>query len=255
MQNLSSALVPSVFQPEAILTIWHAEHHRVNSPITFLRWSHSIQTNGLCHALTGNRRRLGYKLALWNCRKGLLGDNNFDSNKFIEIKLFIEKHRPHTFGIIESDIHSLQSRVQRKATFNTSEVKSKLHINGYAMELPDTWSDFGQARILVYVREDVNYKRKVMQSNKDLPNVTLEIGLGREKKTIVNYFYREWTSGVSGEGNQASQINRLIRQIEYWRSLYAQDRDVVCMGDANLCALTWYDNNYEASKKVLANLE
>ena len=83
----------------------------VNSPITFLRWSHSIQTNGLCHALTGNRRRLGYKLALWNCRKGLLGDNNFDSNKFIEIKLFIEKHRPHTFGIIESDIHSLQSRV------------------------------------------------------------------------------------------------------------------------------------------------
>ena len=93
-----------------------------------------------------------------------------------------------------------------------------------------------------------------MQSNKDLPNVTLEIGLGREKKTIVNYFYREWTSGVSGEGNQASQINRLIRQIEYWRSLYAQDRDVVCMGDANLCALTWYDNDYEASKKVLANL-
>ena len=83
----------------------------VNSPITFLRWSHSIQTNGLCHALTGNRRHLGYKLALWNCRKGLLGDNNFDSNKFIEIKLFIEKHRPHTFGIIESDIHSLQSRV------------------------------------------------------------------------------------------------------------------------------------------------
>ena len=111
---------------------------------------------------------------------------------------------------------------------------SKLNIDGYKLELPDSWTDFGQARMLVYVRNDVNFKRQMMQSDSDLPNITLEIGLGREKKTLVNYFYREWTSGVSGEKSQASQINRLIRQRDYWRSLYAQNRDVICMGDANL---------------------
>ena len=32
----------------------------------------------------------------------------------------------------------------------------------------------------------------------DLPSLSCEIGLGREKKTCVNFFYREWTGGVSG---------------------------------------------------------
>ena len=168
--------------------------------------------------------------------------------------MFIQKHNPHVLGIIESNIHSSHSRVQRRSTFNTNEVKSKLKVEGYNIELPDTWSDFGQARILVYVREDINYKRKLMQTNTDLPNVTLDIGLGREKKTTLNYFYREWTGGVSGENSQSSQINRITKQIDYWRSLYAQNRDVVCLGDANLCALSWDDNNFEASKKALANL-
>ena len=163
----------------------------IEIPSVFSGWPHTITTNALCHALTGNRRRLGYKLAVWNCRKGLLGNNNFDSSKLTDIKMFIQKHNPHVLCIIESNIHSSHSRVQRRSTFNTNEVKSKLKVEGYNIELPDTWSDFGQARILVYVREDINYKRKLMQNNTDLPNVTLDIGLGREKKTILNYFYRE----------------------------------------------------------------
>ena len=105
--------------------------------------------------------------------------------------MFIQKHNPHVLGIIESNIHSSHSRVQRRTTFNTNVLKSKLYVEGYNIELPDTWSECGQARILVYVREDINYKRKLMQTNTDLPNVTLDIGLGREKKTILNYFYRE----------------------------------------------------------------
>ena len=129
-----------------------------------------------------------------------------------------------------------------------------MHIEGYKIELPDTWEEHGQCRILVYVKDDVNYKRQRMTSDTDLPNITLEIGLGREKKTVINYFYREWTGGISRDKSQASQINRLTRQIGYWRTLYTQNKDVICMGDANLCALSWHDSNYEASKKVLANL-
>ena len=219
----------------------------------FVSWSHCIKTNALCHNLFGNKRRLSYKLALWNCRKGLLGDSNFDSNKLIEIKQFIQKHNPHTLCIIESNIHASYSRIKRKTSFNTNEVHSKLYIEGYKIELPDTWSHHGQARLLVYVRDDVNYKRQKMNNDTDLPNVTLEIGLGREKKTLINYFYREWTGGVSGEKSQASQIDRILRQIQYWRSLYSQNRDVLCMGDANLCALSWHETDFEASKKVLAN--
>ena len=221
-----------------------------------VKWSYTVMdTNTLCHTITGNRRRLGYKLAMWNSRKGLIAKNSdSDSSKLIDIKLFVEKHNPHLFGIIESDLHSPNSRIHRHSTYNTEEVKSKLKIDGYKIELPDSWEYHGQARILVYVRDDVNYTRKTMLVGNDLPNVTLEIGVGKEKKTIVNYFYREWTGGISGENCQVSQINRLERQRDYWETLYNQNKDVICLGDANLCALSWHESNYDASKKVLANI-
>ena len=92
-----------------------------------------------------------------------------------------------------------------------------------------------------------------MLADTDLPSITVEVGLGKEKKTLLNIFYREWTGGVSGESSQASQIDRLKQPINYWKTLHAQIRDVVCMGDANLCALVWNDNEYAASKKVLSN--
>ena len=88
----------------------------------------------------------------------------------------------------------------------------------------------------------------------DLPNVTVEIGLGRERKTLVNVFYREWTGGVTGDNDLVSQTGRWARQIHYWSGLYSQNRDVVLLGDANLCANKWNDADYEGSKKVLANM-
>ena len=224
------------------------------SPFMTLSWSYATTPSTLCHALNGNKRRLGYNLAVWNCRKGLLSESDDESTKLTEIKQFIQKNHPHTLGIIECDIYSAQCQVQRKTTFTTDEVTSRLNIEGYKIELPDTWYKYGLARVLVYVKDDINYKRQIMAAHTDLPNISLEIGLGKERKSIVNYFYREWTGGTSRENSQASQINRLTRQIEYWRTLYSQNKDVICLGDSNLCALSWNNNDYEANKKVLANL-
>ena len=51
-----------------------------------------------------------------------------------------------------------------------------------------------------------------------------------------------------------SQNNRWAKQILYWKDLYSQNRDVVILGDANLCATKWNDADYDAPKKVLANM-
>ena len=54
------------------------------------------------------------------------------------------------------------------------------------------WQVHGQARALLYVREDINLKvRTLARENTDLPSVSCEIGVGKEKKTRVNFFYRE----------------------------------------------------------------
>ena len=220
-----------------------------------LNWSYSVSSNNsLCHSLVGNRTRLGYKLAFWNCRKGLIDNLNHDTDKVIDIKRFINKHRPHVFGIIESNLHSANSRVQRRTVVTKEQIEEKLDREGYKIELPDTWAHHGQARVLVYVSKDLQYSRKPAPVINDLPNVTLEIGLGKERKTIVNIFYREWTGGVTGNSDQISQAGRWARQINYWSSLYTHNKDVMILGDANLCASKWNDADYDGSKKALADM-
>ena len=209
------------------------------------KWgSLGLSNNKLQSIINGNRRSLGYKLAIWNCERGLIGAAG-PSSKLQDIKNFIENKKPHVLGIIETDIFSPKSQNRRRSKFNTAEVKSNLNIEGYSLELPCTWETHGQARILVYVSNDIKYKKKVLSnSDNDLPSITLEIGLGRARKTIVNYYYREWTSGVTGDSSMTGQQERLVRHISQWKQLASQGRDFVSLGDANLCALSWNDPDY-----------
>ena len=157
-----------------------------------LNWPYAANSNQLAHSLTGNRRRIGYKLSFWNCRRKLLNQTNKDTNKMIDIKKFVEDNKPHVFGILESDLFSTTSLVNRRNKLTTQEVHERLQIEGYKIELSDTWEEHGQARVVAFISEDIVYKRKnVDPAILDLPNITLEIGLGKEKKTIVNIFFIE----------------------------------------------------------------
>ena len=58
--------------------------------------------------------------------------------------------------------------------------------------------------------------KPLARENTYLPIVSCEIGVGKEKKTRVNFFfYREWTSGVSGLDDIGSQSERLKRQVNH----------------------------------------
>ena len=111
-----------------------------------------------------------------------------DSIKYIEIKDYVENNNPHLLAIIESDLHGPNTNANRTTTFSTEEVKEKLHLDGYTIELPESWNEYHQARIIVYVSDKIRAKRRATSNTDyDLPSITLEIGLGREKKTLVNF--------------------------------------------------------------------
>ena len=209
-----------------------------------------LSTNKLQKIINGNRRSLGYKLAVWNCGGGLLGPAG-PSNKLEDIKMLIENKKPHVLGIIETDLFSPESNHRRTCKFDSTTVRSLLYVPGYSLEFPSTWHSHGQARILVYVSNDIKYCIKDSQHQNDLPSITLEVGLGRARKTIVNYYYREWTGGVSGESSSTAQQERLANQITVWKELLTQGKDFISLGDANLCALNW--NNSDYRHKILAN--
>ena len=106
---------------------------------------------------------------------------------------------------------------------------------------------------MAYVKEEIKpIVRNVPPESSDLASISLEIGLGKETKTCFNIFYREFTGGVSGLGNLQAQKDRLSRQISHWKSLYGRGKDVVILGDSNLCAMQWDEVSY--INKELANM-
>ena len=108
---------------------------------------------------------------------------------------------------------------------------------------------------MAYINDDIKYKKTSIDDNiDDLPTMTFEVGLGRERKTLVNFFYREWKGGIHGISDQASQVDRLTRQAQHWKILTSQDRDLVILGDANLCAKVWNNPDYPTDKKELATI-
>ena len=110
----------------------------------------------------------------------------------------------------------------------TEEVKNILHISGYKLFLPTSWYVHGQARILMYAKDDIDviFKENKREYN-DLQSISCEVGISREKKTVVNLFYREFTGCVSGLDSKLSQNERLCRQIRLWNAQANGSKDTV----------------------------
>ena len=196
--------------------------------------------------MTNGNGRSSYNIALWNCRKGLLDAENRASEKMTEVMKFMDEQKLHILCLVESEFHGQQSRVRRRQPLTESQIKTSLAVVGYKIILPQTWYVHGQARIVMYVKEDVNVTvTPLAREYSDLPTLTCVIGMGKERKTIVNFFYREWSSGVSGLVGAEAQRERLRRQIQLWRNFQNNSHDVIIMGDANLCALKWEEEGYQ----------
>ena len=185
-------------------------------------------------------------MGMWNCRKGLIDMNYEATSKFEEVKQFLIKRKLHMLCLIETDLRGTMSRLRRTVALTKNDISSVLSIPGYKIFLPLTWKHHGQARIFVYAKEELKVDVKQLGARlNDLPILTFEIGLGMEKKTVVNFFYREFTSGVTGLKTLQEQVERLKRMISHWKSLTNSNKDVICLGDANLCAMKWNDSNYQ----------
>ena len=216
-------------------------------------WSHlGANVNKMMHALEGNKK-IGYNIAAWNCRRGLLKPDGSASSKVTDIEIYLQKHQLHMLAVIESDLHGPGSRIKRSNPLSTNDIENNLRIDGYSIKLPQSWYAHDQARILVYIKEGIKVKeRKLNSTDSDLPSLSFELGLGKEKKTCVNFHYREFTGGISGLADIGSQSERLLRQIGHWKTLFATGRDVVILGDSNLCAMQWDSDSYQ--HKQLASM-
>ena len=132
------------------LTLRYLTLSAVGSSTLGIEWQPGLQgscaglTNKVCHLLNGNRQKSGLKLCSWNCGRAL-------TDKMIDIKLFVQNHKPVLFAIIEADLHGSNSSANRRTSYTTEDINSKFEIEGYSIILPDTWNLVVQARIIVMI--------------------------------------------------------------------------------------------------------
>ena len=134
---------------------------------------------------------------------------------------------------------------------STAQLYEKYAINGYQIILPTSWYLYNKARVIVYVKDDLNVKQIQLDPvSGHLQCINLEIGFGKSKKHFYSFYYREWSSCVNGK--DTNQIEDLELLLDCWRNNNAINRDLVAMGDMNICAKKMEEPGYEHSR--LANL-
>ena len=151
-------------------------------------------------------------------------------NKLFEIKNVIKEHGPHILGLSEAQLKN------NGGQYDENELK----IPGYSILFPKSWASHGFARVLVYVKNTVEYEQ-VRELEDDLvQSVWLKASFKGQKKIFFCHCYREHTSTMGNTIRaQRSSLEILLAQWEA-ATLFgnpAQPNETHVCGDMNLDCL------------------
>ena len=156
-------------------------------------------------------------------------------------------------GIAEVDLrrNKNNSDDNNNNEMSTEQLLDKFKIEGYRIILPNSWIKHDKARIFVYVNDELNIKVINLKDNEShLQSIVIEVGFGRSKTHIFNYYYREWKSCVTGLNDLASQKSYLSGLVDIWRREVNKNKEVIFSGDMNLDAKLWDDPSYRLADLV-----
>ena len=93
--------------------------------------------------INGNGKN-NYRLATWNCRKGLINSEKLPTSKVVEIKNFLYEMNVSLLCVTETDIFGL-NYISDRIKLSQDEVVDALQINRYKILLPRSWYVHGVA--------------------------------------------------------------------------------------------------------------
>jgi exonuclease III len=175
------------------------------------------------HKTESKKRRLN--IATWNIRRGLVTREN-------ELVDLLTTEEIDVIFITETDV--------RRG--NVSGYK----IAGFTTHLQNCNSDEDQVRIVALVKEDLclNLKLREDLMNTAFPSIWLEIQDTFKSPTLIGGFYRQWSNGTKLTiPEQVEEIEIFCDQI--CRANSQTNCKLVITGDANLCADSWEDDDYD----------
>ena len=191
-------------------------------------------------SINGNRQNV-INVIHWN-----LGSKLWQ-NKLVEIELLLEEKRPDFCYISEANLWS-------------DVLPHDYTIPGHQIVLPNTMDKIGHARIVLLVRNGINFE--VLRNHMDSDIATIWVKTGRTKKQTVAIggIYREFTilgqqeDQLSWQEKKSRQERRWARILKRWKDL---GRRYKCftLGDINLDYLKWQLPDLNVSNMVVATQE
>ena len=137
--------------------------------------------------VNGNRRK-GINNAHLNIRSL--------NNKIHEIKNLIKQHSPNILGLSECELKKVDGQYD----------ETRLKIPGYELLFPKSWSSRGVARVVVYVKKNLEYEQIHDLEDEQVQSVWLRGGFKNGKKIYFCHGYREHTS-ILGNSMSAQKSN------------------------------------------------
>ena len=184
----------------------------------------------------GNRGRKKNGITIMHWNKG----SSFLMNKKDDIATIIEDYRPLVLGLSEANL--------RKED-NLSDVQ----IPDYNLHTCPTMDnpDHGVSRVVVYTHKSLIVKPRPDLMNPQISAVWLEVGLPGRHKFLICNAYREW-----GFPNQPDRISHSIAAqkerwslfLDKWESTIIEDKEVIVLGDINICHKKWLKQDLSPSE-------
>ena len=161
------------------------------------------------------------------------------SNKISEVKHIINQEKPHIFGISECELRKSQ---------NKSE-ETRLKIPGYDLVFPKSWSIFGYARVILYVKTTLQYEEIHDLEDEKVQSVWIKAGFRGSKKIHFCHFYREHTNTLGASLKcQREHLELFMKQWESASEIRVgnEPAEIHIVGDMNLDALNgkWFSSSY-----------
>ena len=173
----------------------------------------------------GNGGYTHLKISHWN-----LGARQWH-RKIEDIEALIQDKDPDMLFISEANL-------MRETT------PEERHINGYVQVLPNSMEARGYARIVLLVRENIEFK--ILENFMPLGSAAIWVSIGRpgRKPLRVGGYYREHTllrqdADPNRTGDPQFQKARWDQLVGSWKTAAANDYNCILIGDLNLDFLEW----------------
>ena len=198
--------------------------------LQFQAWGRKQTKNFLAKYVNGNRVK-GIYNAHFNIRSL--------KNKVIEVKNLIKQHSPNILGLSECELRKVNNMFDEQI----------LKIPGYTALFPKSWTSQGYARVVVYVKNSLEFEQLHDLEDDQVQSIWLRGGFKNGKKIYFCHGYREHTSNLGNSlSSQRSNLEIFLSQWEAAAEFNnpAETNEVHICCDMNLDSLDnrWLQPDY-----------